>query len=178
MRRPSLRTKTAKIAAAGLLGATLVAGSINVFVGSDVIPGSGGGGAGTANLWVVPTAAGTCNRSATPAAFNAATSCTFATALTNSVAGDLVLVRDGAYTVAAITTSKTSPGVTFRAENPGGASTGALNVSTGDWFTFEDFVINGSASITAGGGSNITWRQVKINGGEASAYGSTGNPAG
>lgn len=164
--RAAVRKHRRKAAVASVIFGLAGAGAINVFVGSDVIPG-GAPDPGLANLWVVSSGAGSCTRSATAVAFNSGTSCTFSGALSASASGDTVLVRDGTYSgLTGITNSKGTPGVLFRAENPGLAVvSGSMQVSTGDWLSFEDFTINGSASCgPTGGCSNITFRQNRING--------------
>jgi hypothetical protein len=145
--------------------------------GRDGSTGGGdGGGETTANLWVNVTA-GSCTRSPEPAAYHAQTACSFSDALAISKPGDRVLIRDGSYKVDPITASKSSPGVTFDAANPGRVSiTGPINVRGATWLTFEDLVIHGAATLGPGA-SHITFRQDRITG-EASAYGEAGRPAG
>lgn len=172
MKRPSRRAVAlgAGVGTALLFG--LGAGGINVFVGQTTIPG-GTPPAGSANLWVVPSGAGSCTRSSSPTTFVSGTSCTIAGALSASQAGDLVLVRDGTYTgLSGVTTSKTSPGVTFKAETPGGASTADITISTGDWLTFENWTVTsgGAGCGPAGGCTNITFKNSNITG-ESSVYG-------
>lgn len=72
----------------------------------------------TANLWV-NTTAGSCTRSATPAAYNAAAACgSMQAALTAAQGGDIVFIKNGTYGPQDLASNGKSTAVSFYAETP------------------------------------------------------------
>ena len=125
---------------------------------------------GTANLWIDPNG-GSCTRSSTPVAYNPATSCaTMDGAYHGAQDGDLVLVKNGSYGQQKFTTRGTTgwtQGVTFRSENPLGAtfqSASGVTIYTGsaDWLTFDNLTLNSAcaqseAACPAGTGFGVLY---------------------
>ena len=174
--------RRARMVGIAVVAACAVIAAVLVLV-LDVGGGGGGGGGGghagngggrTANLWVSRTA-GSC-AVARPGALRRGDRVLVPRSLPISEGGDRVLIRDGAYKVSRSPTRSNAPGVTFRAENPGRASTAGPISVTGTWITFEDLVIHGAATLGPGA-ANITFLQDRITG-EASAYGVAANPPG
>jgi len=126
----------------------------------------------TANIWV-NTTAGTCARSATATAYNAATACgSFQAAAAICSAGDDIRVVGGPYSSQTITAAKTSPGCTIESDG-GAASPVTINGSiagSGTWMTYKNFDLVGGtigASRIAGQPTwptNQTYDNINIDG--------------
>lgn len=95
-------------------------------------------------------------------------------ALSSASAGQVICLADGTYGSLSLAGSKTSPGVTLQAANPGKVTVGSISAS-GSGYTVSH-LISGSATCNSGA-KNIVFDHMKING-EASAYGSSSSAAG
>jgi hypothetical protein len=105
--------------AAVAVSATLALGGGATFIGGACAAGAAGacstpsfpsGSAGSANLWV-DTTGGTCSRNASPATYNAATSCgSFQAAYTAASCGDVVGIHSGSYASQSISTGSKACG--------------------------------------------------------------------
>jgi hypothetical protein len=155
-----------------LLGSVLVFGIWGTAYGSDANPPSAAG-AVAANVWV--GASGSCKRSATPAAYNAATACaTFSAAYHAAAVNDAVDVRCGTYGGQIFTYdgSKSGGQVTFQPESAGCVTINSSKVAIGlqsnvGYLTIRGFTLNGpnGAFVDAGSGTakNVTVDGNRIN---------------
>lgn len=118
----------------------------------------------TANLWV-GTTGGSCTRSATPAAYDAARACaSFQGALTAAQGGDTVLVADGTYPAQTLSSGAKATAVTFEAQDYRQALVGSLTINV-DHVHFVGVAASGSGdargdldvcgSASAGNCSNV-----------------------
>ena len=85
------------------------------------------------------------------------------TAVSSAAPGQTVCLSDGTYGGLTLSTSKTAPGVTLQAQNPGKTTTGAVSIN-GTGITFSNFNTTGEITIQPGS-SNITILHNKITGG-------------
>lgn len=70
-------------------------------------------------------------------------------AISAASGGSVVCLSNGTYGSITINATKTSPGVTLRAQNPGQVTTGAINM-TGAWVTYSDMIVTGTIALSCG----------------------------
>jgi len=134
------------------LGTILVAAAVALSGGGIyvAITGGGGGADGTANIWVASSPGSGCARSSTLVAYNSATDCTLADAVTAASNGDLILFKTGSYGAWA-GTNKT---ITLKAET-GQTPTMSASWGSGDsGFTVDGF--SGMGGAITGTAADIT----------------------
>lgn len=131
--------------------------------GALVIPSVTGGGAQSANLWVSVSPGTGCARSGTASAYDSATDCTLAAAITAASNGDTIRLKGGAYGV----WTGTSKSVTIKPAT-GEESTITPQIGSGDTgFTIDgefpgmDIVMTGGPSVD-NGATNVTYRNVEF----------------
>jgi parallel beta helix pectate lyase-like protein/thrombospondin type 3 repeat protein len=69
-------------------------------------------------------------------------------AVSSATAGSTVCLANGTYGAVKLSATKSSPGVTLRAQNPGGATIGSVDMS-GRFLTLQGFVVDGDVTIAA-----------------------------
>jgi len=126
---------------------------VSVASASPALPQNGSG----ANIWVDGNG-GTCQRSATAAAYGDAAACgSLVAAHAAASAGDVVRIKSGSYGDAILTADKGSPAVQFKPAEGESPSFGTITVATGSgWVTFDGLAMDSYAvgpTITGPGGT-------------------------
>jgi hypothetical protein len=96
-------------------------------------------------------------------------------ALGSAAAGSVVCLSDGNYGGISLTSSKTAPGVTLTAANPGGATIGSVSVS-GSGYTISRFVIDGGVSISRNVDRTVVDHNRILSGGHYGVFVCTAEP--
>ena len=127
--------------------------------------GGGGGGSGTANVWVNTVAGSSPSRCSTPCAYDPTHAYgSLASAYAAASAGDLAVVKCGAYGQTSFSSRKTSGPITFQPETDYCATLGQLDFTNGgDYATFRHFAVNDFDGAVYQGGSTVS-RNVVLDG--------------